>query len=209
MEAIANQLNLDFEFFPAVSKYDRKELDKFNSGQLLTSMKACYVSHYKVYQSIIRNGYGNALILEDDVDIEMNIVNIMTDILLVLPADWEMLYLGHCGFEMYGEGVGGSDKHKIYQSITPGCTHAYAVSYIGANKLLNELVNPQTAIDLEIIEKIQRGVIISYSFQPQVIVQWRSKDNPSDVSSGTPEHSYPLENSTLHFLGFPWSFKSA
>ncbi|CAG8535231.1 17522_t:CDS:1, partial [Cetraspora pellucida] len=208
MEAIANQLNLNFNFFPAVSKYDKKELGNFNSGQLLNSHKACYVSHYKIYQSIIRNGYNSALILEDDVDIEMNIVNIMTDVLLSLPPDWEMLYLGHCSWEMNGEAVGGSHTHKIYRSNGPGCTHAYAVSFIGANKLLNELepINPQVPIDLEIIKRIQQGIITSYSFQPQVIVQWRSKDNPSDVSPGTPEDSYPLENSTLRFLGFSWSY---
>ncbi|CAG8747177.1 14876_t:CDS:1 [Dentiscutata erythropus] len=209
MEAIANQLNLDFEFFPAVSKFDRKELEKFNnSDQLLTSQKACYISHYKVYQSIIANDYDNVLILEDDVDIEMNIVNIMTDILSDLPIGWDLLYLGHCGWEKHGIPVGRSNEHGVYKSTKPGCTHAYAVSSLGANKLLKnlELNNLKAPIDLEIIEKIQQGIIISYSFQPQVIVQWRSVDNPSDVNPGSTEGSYPLRNSTLHYLGFSWNY---
>ncbi|RIB30805.1 hypothetical protein C2G38_2026579 [Gigaspora rosea] len=209
MEAIANQLNLNFDYFPAVSKFDRKELEKFNSGKLLTSQKACYISHYKVYQSIIANGYDSALILEDDVDIEMNIVNIMTDILPNLPSGWDLLYLGHCGWEKNDEYVSSSNEFKVYKSNEPGCTHAYAVSSLGANKLLNnlELENPQDPIDLEIIEKIQQGTINSFSFQPQVIVQWRSIDNPSDVNPGSNLGSYPLKNSTLHYLGFSWDYE--
>ncbi|CAG8568507.1 6823_t:CDS:1 [Dentiscutata erythropus] len=208
MEAIANQLNLNFDYFPAASKFDRKLLEKFNSSQLKTSQKACYESHYKVYQSIIANGYDSVLILEDDVDIEMNIVNIMTDILPDLPTDWDLLYLGHCGWEKNGIPVGSSNEHKVYRSMKPGCTHAYAISSQGANKLLKNLEhnNSREPIDLEIIEKIQQGTLVSYSFQPQAIVQWRSIDNPSDVNPGSTEGSYPLKNSTLNYLGFSWDY---
>src|SRR5581483_6689738 len=56
-----------------------------------------WINHYKVYQSIIDNDYGSALILEDNIDIEVEISSIMSDVQKILPSDWEILYLGHCG----------------------------------------------------------------------------------------------------------------
>ncbi|CAG8772288.1 12200_t:CDS:1, partial [Dentiscutata heterogama] len=134
-------LDLDFDYFSAISKNDEQILRKYGSADMNPSQKACYLSHYSIYKEIIDKGYNNALILEDDVDFELNITAIMTDIHRDLPASWEMLYIGHC-FEGVGEQVGKSSSvHRLYKSLVPLCTHAYAVSYSGARKLI-ELVDP-------------------------------------------------------------------
>ncbi|CAG8515977.1 5483_t:CDS:1 [Acaulospora colombiana] len=201
MEAIANVIGLDFEYFPAVSRDDFGILEKYNFD-IAPNHKTCYVSHYRVFESIVSNGYSSALVLEDDIDLEINISSIMIDIYRILPADWEMLYLGHCTWEGNGELVGNASDFKLLKSTAPACTHAYAVSLLGAKKLIRELVRPSRPVDLEISNKIESGIITSYSLEPSVIVQWKSKDNPSDVSPGSMQWSYPLKNSTLHFLGY-------
>ncbi|CAG8769925.1 10362_t:CDS:1, partial [Racocetra fulgida] len=68
LEILAKKLNLKFEFFPAVSQDDENELKELEvkNSILKPSQIACYLSHYKVYQSIIQHGYDSALILEDD-----------------------------------------------------------------------------------------------------------------------------------------------
>ncbi|RIB23346.1 glycosyltransferase family 25 protein [Gigaspora rosea] len=204
MEAIASSHNLDFEFFTAISKDDYETLNQYKSD-LDPSHKACYVSHYILWELIAHNRYMSALILEDDVDFEMDIVSIMSKVYRVLPADWEMLYIGHCSSE-------GSIFFKIRQwfdnslfqllkSDTPACAHAYAISYSGALKLLKEIVDIKEPVDVEIVYKVRSGDIISYSIEPSAIVQWKSLDNPSDVSPGTMGSQWPLKNSTLRFLG--------
>ncbi|CAG8559710.1 12070_t:CDS:1 [Acaulospora colombiana] len=199
MEAVANALNLDFDFFEAISKDDYKTLNEYESD-LAPPQKACYVSHYKVWQLVAQRN-SSALILEDDVDFEMNISSVMLEILRILPADWEMLYLGHCSQEDFGEPLGESSGFKLFKSTRPSCTHAYAVSSSGAAKLLELLVNPKMPVDVELVFNIEPGKIISYSIEPPLIAQWKSPDNPSDISPGAMDEMQHLQNSTLHYLG--------
>jgi hypothetical protein len=99
METIASFHSLDFDFFTAISKDDNKTLNEYKTIGVGPSHKACYVSHYKVWELIAHHRYESALILEDDVDFEMNISPIMSKVHRDVPADWEMLYLGHCSDE--------------------------------------------------------------------------------------------------------------
>ncbi|CAG8605843.1 18527_t:CDS:2 [Acaulospora morrowiae] len=168
MGGIEDVLELNFEFFPAVSTNDSEILDKYDFD-IAPNHKSCYVSHYRVYESIVH---------------------------------WEMLYIGHCSWERGGKFIGDAGSFQLYESTYPVCTHAYAVSLSGAKKLLNELLNPSLPVDLEIVNKIKQGNIKSYSLEPSAIVQWKSKDNPSDVSPGAKQWTYPLKKSTLHYLGF-------
>jgi len=205
METIASFHSLDFDFFTAISKDDNKTLNEYKTSGLGLSHKACYVSHYKVWELIAHHRYESALILEDDVDFEMNISSIMSKVHSDVPADWEMLYLGHCTDEgnIFFKLHNWLDKSliRLFKSKEPGCTHAYAVSSLGVSKLLRELINIKLPIDVELVRKIQAGKITSYSVQPSVIVQRKNFGDQSDVSPGTMGKMWPLNNSTLHFLG--------
>ncbi|RHZ49422.1 hypothetical protein Glove_521g5 [Diversispora epigaea] len=187
MQMIANYHNLDFDFFPAVSNDNSKILDKYNSS-LPPRYKACYVSHYKVYESIVAHGYNRTLILEDDVDMEEDIKRIVEeDVLPYLPENWDLLYLGSCatGGRFHNDVPlnGELFEYKIFTSKFPACTHAYAVSLAGAQKLLNYLVNVDHPIDLYLRKVMRAGNITTVTILPSVITQWKSDDNPSDVSS--------------------------
>ncbi|CAG8603993.1 2396_t:CDS:1 [Acaulospora morrowiae] len=200
MEAIANALNLDFEIFPATSKFDKKTLDAF-PGRLDAQYKACWVSHYKIFQSMMENSYDSALILEDDVDMEIDILSIMSGIHHSLPVDWEMLFLGHCGGDSKGPLLGKSQGVELYKSASPICMHAYAVSSTGLPKILREYNTSNMPIDFRSYDLIDKEVITSYSLEPSIVVQVKSYDNPSDI---TPEsndtETDDLRNSTLKFI---------
>ncbi|CAG8690839.1 2493_t:CDS:1, partial [Acaulospora colombiana] len=195
-KAIADKLGLDFDFFPAVSKYDEKTLDEFE-GNYQNNHKACFISHYRVFQSIAENDYSSTLILEDDVDMEMDIIPIITGIHDILPTDWETLFIGHCGLDSRGEILGESHGIGLFKSNHPLCTHAYAVSSAGVHKFLKEFTVADSPIDVKFYFEIKKGNINSYSLNPAPIVQARS---PSDLTPGE-EPDEDLRNSTLRFLG--------
>ncbi|CAG8491000.1 28891_t:CDS:1 [Dentiscutata erythropus] len=206
MDKLASYLNLDLDYFSAASRYDNNIFQKYGYGKLSPSGRACYLSHYMIYKSIIDKGFHSALILEDDVDFETDITKIMTRIHRNLPAYWDTLYIGHC-YEEIGKLVDDSSfANRLYESVMPSCTHAYAVSYWGARKLLEKLdpmipVPQNNTIDLAILKKIKNNEITSYSVHPQPIIQWKTKDNPSDIPESLSPH-FSLKNSTLYLLGY-------
>ncbi|CAG8811223.1 24552_t:CDS:1 [Gigaspora margarita] len=202
MDKQISYFNLDVEYFEAVSK-DDKILNKFTNAnsKMTAGQRACYVSHYLIYQSIIEKGFNNALILEDDVDFDTNITDIMADIYQNLPEPWDTLHVGHC-YEMIGQPVGSSSfPNKLYQSVKPQCAHAYAVSNSGAHKLLKLIdpIKPIIPVDYKISLIIRSKNIISYSIHPQPIIQWK-EGNPSNVAQ-TSNYPFSLTNSTMNLLG--------
>ncbi|CAG8558529.1 6748_t:CDS:1 [Dentiscutata heterogama] len=206
MEALGDYLGLDLDIIKAVNKFDNGALSRLNMSNLEAGPKACYLSHYSVIESIVKNGYKNTMILEDDVDMELNITDIMSEVHRNLPNNWDILYLGSCheeGNELLKTNL---TIHKLHKSGYPKCTHAYAVSIKGAKKLLKKLKINNTAdkIDREIPALITAGEIIGYSIYPQIVVQFKGVNDLSDVTPGRkkPSRTYPLMNSTLLYLGY-------
>ncbi|CAG8664720.1 14571_t:CDS:1 [Dentiscutata erythropus] len=203
MKVLGNYLHLNLDIIKAVNKYDRVAISKLNKSGLSAGVKACYLSHYSIFESIVKNGYENGLIFEDDIDIEINITNIMTEVYRKLPSDWDMLYLGHCS-ERGSYIETGLTIHVLYKSEHPKCTHAYAVSAKGAKKLLEKLniIDPYYHLDMQIVDLIMAGEIISYSIHPPIVVQFKGVTDLSDVSPGIEGGTDPLMNSTLRILGY-------
>ncbi|CAG8838827.1 30254_t:CDS:1 [Gigaspora margarita] len=213
MEALEKYHGLCFKYVKAVDKDDEIAISRLNRSKLLEplpGMKACYLSHYNIYQSIIENGYKNALILEDDIDIELNIFDIMYNIHHNLPNDWELLYFGHCHEWMDSitliSNLSNSSDNKLYTAVYPQCTHAYAITASAAKKLLEILDIDHTsmdlAIDIELATLILAKNLTAYAVHPQIIAQWKGLYDQSDLSPGWTDDTYYLKNSTLESLGF-------
>ncbi|CAG8712025.1 9269_t:CDS:1 [Racocetra persica] len=209
LEILEKKLNLKFEFFPAVSKDDEnaiKEVEIKNPPYPLTSAQiACYLSHSKIYQSIIQRGYDNALILEDDVDFELNIASIISDTYRFLPSNWDIYFIGYCDYmERLGQLVDGqssSSPYTVRKAIMPVCTHGYAISRAGVLKLVENLHPMSETIDSTMLRLKRAGTINSFTLVPLAIVQWRSSINPSDIAPEyRPHYFIPLKHSALeHF----------
>jgi len=93
----ADKKELDIEDLQQSGVYDparAKELHRYNKtmngGQI-----GCSLSHKWVYQDILRNGYRNALILEDDVVPTTEGLAALSAIFAELPPDWELLYMDY------------------------------------------------------------------------------------------------------------------
>ncbi|RHZ62860.1 hypothetical protein Glove_334g37 [Diversispora epigaea] len=205
INVIAKFHNLDIDFVEAINFKDTKTL-KHYSASLAPQHKACYASHYKTYELVVSNNYQSALILEDDVDFEINIKDFLNEIQPFLPNDWEMYYLGNCAWDTsntiyYNGNEFGSDL-ILSKSFRPACSHAYAVSLKGAQKLLEKLVNISEPVDVALIDLMLEDKIFSLSLSPSIINQWKSKDDPSDISPGAQDEPHNLKNSTLELFGY-------
>jgi GR25 family glycosyltransferase involved in LPS biosynthesis len=62
-------------------------------------------SHRRAIRQVIIDRRDSAIIFEDDIDLDENFEDIVTDVMKTLPADWKivmfgkfsLLYKGHCG----------------------------------------------------------------------------------------------------------------
>ena len=159
------------------------------------------------------HGSGAAMIFEDDVDMEKDIDQQTHALWRTLPADWDIVFLGercttrntggtkhhpgHCwsderrGIPLASPIVSATEfpppsHSRLYASTNPKCTHAYALSRIGARRLLLHLRHPpfaySRAIDQALAWLVESGRLKSFSAVPSLVVQ--RKISKSDVFSG-------------------------
>jgi glycosyl transferase family 25 len=105
---------LPFDFFYGVDKktldwdtiieekvYDderARQLNRYGKGMIMGHI-ACALSHRKLYEYILENGYKRALIFEDDVVPIAETLSQLPAVVNELPADWEMVYFGYHKYE--------------------------------------------------------------------------------------------------------------
>jgi len=118
------------------------------------SMIGIWLSHYNLWQHIVKHKENNVLILEDDVVPIKDFTNKLKSYWKEIPKDWDMIYLGCHGscdkdslingvlsttFNRYNKNVYKNkklSKHIIKPSFPVGF-YAYMLSYKGAKKLIN------------------------------------------------------------------------
>jgi len=168
---------------------------------LTASRVACWYSHVSVIVTIANDNTLLAndavIVLEDDVNMERDIHERLRHVWRFLPADWDIVYLGHCwsnesvnpALDAYenSTGINGTfTATHIHPSRSPLCTHAYALSRTGARRLLLHLRYPLFAysrsIDKAISWLIESGRLKSFSIVPSVVIQ--RKVGKSDIMSG-------------------------
>lgn len=159
-----DKLSLDFDKSKTDGTYDETATVKLqrqgkplNSGEL-----ACSLSHRSIYFEMIKNNWHRVLILEDDIVPLQNTLDLLPDALHELPENWELAYLGYLKNETVT--FGARLKQFFYKMLSSvglmkwdytmvsnmlpkyyspylrkagfhDCTHAYALTLSGAQKL--------------------------------------------------------------------------
>ncbi|KAJ3506259.1 hypothetical protein NLJ89_g6971 [Agrocybe chaxingu] len=159
---------------------------------LTPSRVACWYSHLCVIQKIANSGDSVSIILEDDIDMEKDIHAHLRHIWSNLPPDWDIVFLGHCwSNEALYPPLAPPERHyaRIHKSVSPKCTHAYALSRNGARRLLVHLRYPpfafSRAIDQAIAWLVESGRLKSYSIVPSLVVQRKVSTSDVMVGKGT------------------------
>lgn len=196
----ADKLKLDYDKAKSDGTYDEQRAQKLQrQGKALNLGEiACSLSHRNLYAAMIENNWQKVLILEDDVlPIDENLMKLQTA-MEELPENWELVYLGYLKHEKITAGLKfkqfvykiGSAlglmtwTYKMVSNLLPktyskhlkkagfhDCTHAYAVTIQGAQKLL-ELQTPVVyrADDL-LSTTIMKGELNAYVTEPKFFDQ--------------------------------------
>lgn len=138
----------------------RQYYPPLNKGEI-----ACALSHRKIYQAMLENKWKHVLIFEDDVVPDEQNLHLLEQTLKELPSDWELFYLGYLKNEtisrrkqlkrswyqfmamlglsnmpstMLNNLLPVNYSEHLFKAGFHDCTHAYAISLSGAEKLVKE-----------------------------------------------------------------------
>ena len=173
-------------------------------------MIGCAWSHRLVYEDLIANGYKNALVLEDDVVVEKQLISLLPQMLAELPADWELLYFGFAGNEAAPRRAALKKvfyhllrlvglfnySHATIRNLYPkrvsehlatagyhDCTHAYGLTLAAAQKLVRVQQPISYVADNLLAHAVTGGLVKGYITLPKII-------NQQYQVSNTPTYSY-------------------
>jgi glycosyl transferase family 25 len=215
---------LRFEFLDAVDKKDldrdrlvregtwdeRRTRGAYRSGAGMSlGAIGCALSHRKLYEDMLANGWERMLVLEDDVVPRIPEVAGVAEALGELPAGWELCYLGYWHNELVTTRA--RLKRASYVALAPlglsrwrfgetlrllprpfsphlrragrhMCTHAYAVSREGARKLAQAQTPVAYAADQLLTMMILQGKLDAYVAVPALFDQ-ESLDHATGIVS--------------------------
>lgn len=115
-------------------------LPYFQHGLLSPGEIGCYASHLRAWRTIVERDLPHALVLEDDVQIDKDANQLLSELLRVLPSGWDYVHMDgrsrNRGFAArpLKQLIGNHDLVR-YARIPDGAV-AYLISYQGAQKLL-------------------------------------------------------------------------
>ena len=152
------EIKYDFpKIFEVVEGYGRK----LKSSEISLSLK-----HVKIIREVAEK-YEYALVLEDDVILCDNFVEEFLESHNQLPDDWDIAWVGTC----CGLHAPTSKGKRVYRVNGSRCTHAYAISNIGAKKVLSELKYCNTGADFFFNLLIEKFNLNNYWFEPALAIQ--------------------------------------
>jgi glycosyl transferase family 25 len=158
----------------------------------------CALSHRRLYEDMVANGWERMVILEDDVVPKVDVIASLPDALQELPRTWELCYLGYWKNEVVttqqrlrqaayvalapfglsrwrpGEAlrlVPRPFSPHLHRAGRHMCTHAYAVSREGARKLAEAQTPVGYAADQLLTMAILQGRIDAYATSPVLFDQ--------------------------------------
>ena len=153
-------------------------------------MKGCALSHRSIWEDVVKKGYQNVLICEDDAMISDSFDRDFQNCYYHIPKDYDVLYLG-CLFGCKDDSVlnkvvtkvNGFEPHDVNEKVvevkgTVGL-HCYMVSLEGAKKLI---ANPITFhVDAQVMYWIRLYDYKSYAVNPILVDSSQDNSSMSDT----------------------------
>lgn len=183
------KLNIDVKRFSAIDG-----APMFRQGLNLTAgAYGLMLTHREILKETINNNYKNVLILEDDVSFINDFYNYFNKNILLLPDDWDLLYLG--GNNMFNKGEFKSLnnpriiinknnyrllEHDLCKTTWTQTTHAVAIN----NKAFKAVSDSLTKFSNKPIDDIfcimQQSGYNAYTFLPSLALQ---RPSMSDIEN--------------------------
>lgn len=112
--------------------------DPFHKRSMSFGEIGCFLSHYRIWEDTVNNGYKRILVFEDDLrfvqDFKRKLQRVMEEADSFVP-DWDLIYLGRKRMAD-SDGPMVQNCHSLGHVNYSYWTLAYALSYSGASKLL-------------------------------------------------------------------------
>lgn len=127
--------------------YSSSESKRLHGRDLIKNEIACLISHVSLYQGMVRDGIGCAVILEDDVYLGMAFKMFVSSLPSMMDDDWEIINLfSNQKSVPFGDPV--FDIYR-YSRFSGPCnrTVAYALKLSGSVKLLQHAYPIRLAAD--------------------------------------------------------------
>lgn len=164
----------------------------------------CAMSHKKAWETIIENDNDNALILEDDVDINDKLVYKLNYYEQYLPPDWDIIFLGYHPTSM-GNFYSINNRFFLKTTKVYGL-FGYIVSKSGAEKLL-KLFPINLQIDSEFENAIKKYKLNVYVVKPNLRLILSDQSEVSEKRYGSDiqaldllEHFDSTNNNSIYIL---------
>jgi len=131
----------------------------------------CYMSHYKVYETIREKGDrdGYSVIFEDDFVLDPRFLEILDETMAKLQrtgVDFDMLFLGILG------DVGEPIIDNVYRTTgISWCAHAYLVNNRHIDKILEQMWFIHNILDVQIFKKGNKGELQVLRLYPTIADQ--------------------------------------
>jgi glycosyl transferase, family 25 len=195
-----DKLEIDIEKLRVDNVYNEAKAIKLQrQGKPLTAGEvACSLSHRSVYFEMIKNNWQRVLILEDDIVPVENILHLLPTAINELPKNWDLVYFGYLKNETVT--FKSRVKQFFYKLITQvglfkwnytmvsnmlpkpfssylrkagfhDCTHAYALTLDGAQKLFAAQTPVVYRADDALSHTILKGELNAFIAEPKFFEQ--------------------------------------
>lgn len=142
------------------TKRDKRHLKMSEISLLLKHAWAIKDAYSKNYKSI--------MMLEDDVEFCDNFVNYFNCFKKQLPVFWDCCWVGSC-CDIHSQNI--QQNINVYPADSSRCTHCYLLNKSGIDKIINEIINIDEAIDWYYNGIIPKLNLNCFWFEPSLAEQ--------------------------------------
>ena len=164
-------------------------------------IKGCAISHHRIWEDALKNGYSRVLVFEDDAIIPDDFDKKVREVMDTVPESYDVIFLGCQYFcrnktvvEKVGHTLMGTTPEEVNEHVqkVSGSLGAHATIYtqIFMNKIINEPI--ETHIDVQIQRWIKKYNLNAYGLNPELV----STTDPM-LSSNLADKFPPLLNKAL------------
>jgi glycosyl transferase family 25 len=176
IENMSNKINKKITYFEAIKgkNVDLNDLTiydeniKFNFNYRTKGEIGCYLSHLMLLKNLKNSNFQYCLILEDDFNIiNDNFNDELSDIINKIDTDFDLIFLGNLNNnhgEIYKDNIYYVNKNQYLWG-----THGYLVNIKNINKIYDNLLNFNLAIDNKYKELINNNILNAYIIYPVII----------------------------------------
>ncbi|KAJ2732613.1 hypothetical protein H4R23_002802 [Coemansia sp. Cherry 401B] len=177
--AAGERLGIHVEMWPVTAP------EPLDPKEFMLHQRECWRPHLALYRDMIKQGYMDALVIEDHVVFGPSPRLRLYSALMNIPADWDVLQLGP---DTNGTDSGHHDDVPIngvqlsYRRVDDGsCNNlAYAISNAGASKIVKMMDSTTAHADFEhkMLSALDRVKLLLFRVSPSIFM-W--KEAESDI----------------------------